>query len=346
MTAPPDAANLADLKRKLQDHFSDALVTVVGSGHSAALGIPNMRALADELAREMPGRAGAALSEWQSVASQLTGGAGLETALDELKEDSALIPEIVAVAARFIDAAEKPVIGELLEGRRLALAELLHHIVFAGDSQIVTTNYDRIVEIAVELAGYALDCSFLGAHACRFDPDASRASMRSEVVKKGRDAWLRYRRHVRLWKPHGSLDWYLRDGEPFRTPYAVGLAPLMITPGTSKYLRGYDRPFDRHREEANHAIDAAARLLTIGYGFNDPHLQTHMEMRIRSGVPTLILMRTLTDAARELVANGSGVIALERRSGGGTLVHMSGDQHEFPDAELWLLDSFIDEVFT
>jgi hypothetical protein len=332
-------------RRRLQDHFSDALVTIVGSGHSADLGIPNMRALADELTREMPSRVGAAATEWNAVAAELASGAGLEAALDRLKDDSELIPEVVAVTAAFIGAAEKPVLGEILGGtRRFALAELLRHVVFAGDSQIITTNYDRIVELAVELAGYSLDCSFLGAHACSFDPDASRESMRSEIVKRGSKAWLRYRRHVRLWKPHGSLDWYLRDGEPFRTPYPVGLSPLMITPGASKYLRGYDRPFDRHREEANHAIDAAARFLTIGYGFNDPHLQTHVALRIRSGAPTLMLMRTLTDAARELVANGSGVIALERRAGGGTLIHMHGDELEVPDANLWSLDGFIDEV--
>jgi hypothetical protein len=239
-----------------------------------------------------------------------------------------------------------PVVATILDGtRRLALAELIPRITFLGSSQIVTTNYDRIVELAVELAGCALDCSFVGAHACQFDPEASHKSMQSELVIRGRKAVLRERRHVRLWKPHGSLDWYLRDGEPFRTPYAVELTPLMITPGASKYLRGYDRPFDRHREEANRAIDAAARLLTVGYGFNDPHLQTHMGSRIRGGVPTLMIMRTLTDAARELAANGSGVIAIERRPGGGSLIHMPDGQHEVPDADLWLLDGFIDEVF-
>jgi hypothetical protein len=168
--------------------------------------------------------------------------------------------------------------------------------------------------------------------------------MRSEVVTKGRKAWVRYRRHVRLWKPHGSLDWYLRNDEPFRTPYPVELPPLMITPGASKYLRGYERPFDRHREEANHAVDAAARFLTIGYGFNDRHLQTHMAPRIRSGTPTLMLMRTLTDAARVLVANGSGVVAIERCTSGGSVIHIGGGQTEVPDADLWSLDGFIDEV--
>jgi hypothetical protein len=264
------------LRRRLQDHFSDALVTIIGSGYSAALGIPGMQPLADELRHEMPSRAGVAAAEWEAVAAELAGGAGLEAALDRLKDNSELIPDIVAVTAQFIYAAEQPVLGEILAGtRRLALSELLGHIAFAGDPQVITTNYDRMVELAAELAGYALDCSFLGAHACRFDPDASRAGMRSDVVTKGRKSWMRYRRHVRLWKPHGSLDWYLRDEEPFRTPYAVELPRLMITPGVSKYLRGYERPFDYHREEANHAIDAAARFLTVGYGFNDPHLQTH-----------------------------------------------------------------------
>jgi hypothetical protein len=293
----------------------------------------------------MPAHAGAAAEEWKLVADQLAAGAGLESALDALTEDSELINDIVAVTAEFLGAAEREVLGEILAGqRRLALAELMPHVTFAADAQIITTNYDRIIELTVELAGLALDCSFPGAHACPFNPEASHASMRSEIVKRGRSASLRYRRHVRLWKPHGSLDWYERDGAPLRTPYAVTLERLMIVPGSSKYLRGYNPPFDRHREQANHAIDGAARLLTIGYGFNDPHLQTHMAPRISSGVPTLMLTRTLSATARRLAATGPGVIAIERRPEGGTLIHMPGERRKVPDLDLWTLAGFIDEV--
>jgi hypothetical protein len=332
------------LRRRLQDHFSDGLVTVIGAGHSAALGIPGMDMLATELRDKLPALAGANLPEWEQVAERL--GEGLEGALDALSDDSALTTPIVACTARFLSAMEKDVISQILsDERRIALAELLPHIAFAADAQVITTNYDRIIEIAVELAGLALDCSFPGAHACPFDPEASHAAMRSEIVKKGTNTWLRNRRHVRLWKPHGSLDWYTRaDGSALRTPYRVGLAPLMITPGSSKYLRGYNPPFDRHREEANHAIDHAARLLCIGYGFNDPHLQTHMAPLIRAGTPTLMLTRTLSMAARELASAGAGVIAIERSQMGGTYIHTSDGRHELSNSELWTLDGFIDEV--
>ncbi len=118
----------------------------------------------------------------------------------------------------------------------------------------------------------------------------------------------------------------------------------MITPGSSKYLRGYNPPFDRHREEANHAIDHAARLLCIGYGFNDPHLQTHMAPRIREGIPTLMVTRTLSDTARDLATQGADVIAIERRKAGGTYIHTSDERHELAGSELWTLDGFIEEV--
>jgi hypothetical protein len=337
-------------RRRLQDHFSDGLMTVIGSGHSAALGIPGMAPLSAELQRVMPGRAAAAAptatDAWEVVAAKLAAGAGLEAALDELDSESSLITEVVAATAAFLAAAESRVLAEVLDGTRpLALTELLRHLVFAGDAQVVTTNYDRVIELAVELAGFALDCSFLGMHACPFDAEGSRAALRSHVEIKGKKHFMRFRRHIRLWKPHGSLDWYLRNGEPFRTPYSVGLQRLMITPGAAKYLRGYDRPFDRHREEANRAIDAAGRFLTIGYGFNDPHLQTHLAPRIRAGIPTLMLTRSLTDAATELVAAASStVVALVGRPGGGTLIHTGGATQEVPDAELWQLDAFIDEV--
>ncbi len=334
-------------QRHLQEHFSDGLVTILGAGHSAELGIPGMPALADALRAEMPGRAGSAEEEWGRVAQALERGEGLERGLDQLRDDSPLIGDIVTVTAEVLGPPEEQVLGELLEGgRRFALAELMPKLAFAASPEMITTNYDRIAEAAIELAGLALDCSFPGAHACPFDADASRANLRSEVVKRARGLRLRSRRHVRLFKPHGSLDWYIRDGAPFRTPYRVALPRLMITPGASKYLRGYEPPFDHHREQANHAIDRAARLFTIGYGFNDPHLQTHMRPRILAGVPTLILARTLSTTARELAAASAAVTAIERRPQGGTLLHLRGETLEVHDAELWTLSGFIDQVLT
>ena len=48
--------DVGKLKQRLQDHFTDGLVTVVGAGLSVAEGIPGMDALADHLQRNVPDR--------------------------------------------------------------------------------------------------------------------------------------------------------------------------------------------------------------------------------------------------------------------------------------------------
>jgi hypothetical protein len=118
----------------------------------------------------------------------------------------------------------------------------------------------------------------------------------------------------------------------------------MITPGESKYHRGYEQPFDHHINLGNRAVDSASGVLAIGFGFNDSHLQKHLEPRIKQGLPCLMLTRELTDAATALLASSPNVIAIERLAPDGTRVHTSTGSEDFPNSGLWQLDKFIDEV--
>lgn len=282
--------------------------------------------------------------QWAPVEARLNEEQHLEAALDEVPADSPLIPGIVAIAAEVIETAEQEAFRALIGGKRFALSELIPDLVFGGRCDIVTTNYDRLIELATELAGFFLDTGFVGGHFGRCDAALSHEVLRSGILKRPKSYLMRYRTHVRLSKPHGSLDWYLRDHVPIRSPYRLDLQRLMITPGGNKFRRGYDRPFDEHREVANRAIDAAARFLTIGYGFNDEHLQTHLEPRIRIGAPCLIVTRTLTPAAKTLLEEAPAVMALESDGAGGTRIHDGQVVSVVDGAELWQLDNFIDEV--
>jgi hypothetical protein len=69
-------------------------------------------------------------------------------------------------------------------------------------------------------------------------------------------------------------------------------------------------PFDKHRELANDHINKAARLLVVGYGFNDAHLQTHLVNRIQAGTPTLILVRTAAAKVQKLAEESPNCICL------------------------------------
>lgn len=337
-----------DLQRRLQAFFCDGVVTIIGLGHSASHGLPTMPDLAEGLRTGMATElTPAEAAEWKPVEAMLDEGHHLEAALDAISHESPILERIINASAKLILAAERPALDRLARGEdRFPLAELLPKLAVGGTARVITTNYDRLVELAAEISGLFLDTGFVGSHYAACDPALSHESLRSAILKRGRKQKFEYRPHVVLDKPHGSLDWYLHDETPIRSPYELGLPRLMITPGQSKYHRGYEQPFDHHISNGNQAVDRASGIIAIGFGFNDPHLQKHLEPRIRQGLPCLIITRSLTEAATALLQASPNVIAVERLAPDGTRIHTPSGAEEFPASNLWQLGDFIDEVLT
>jgi hypothetical protein len=341
---------LDELKLRLQQHLSDGLVTIIGLGLSASHGLPTMGALSEHLRTEIPIHlAGASNSDWDQVESQLAAGEGLEAALDAIPHGSVLIPMIVNASAALMLAAETKAVEEtLLSGKPMPFGALIPHLLHATDSaEVITTNYDRLIEVAVEMAGYRVECAFPSAYYSRLDQAAAQKQVR-ELIPAGRGGLQRHtHKHVRLSKPHGSLDWYLLANEPVRSVLNLSEPRLMVSPGSSKYLQGYDIPFDLHRERANEAIDRAARFLIIGYGFNDHHLETHLRMRLAAGTPAVVITKELTPRALECVLAHPNMLALEENSDPpGTHVLTSASDEVFEGISIWALATFVEEVLT
>ena len=342
---------LDELKSRLQKHFADRMVTIVGSGASAALGLPTMADLAEQLQLVIPGLvAPSSLTNWQAISAELDAGTDLESALKAVDIEEQLLSNIVQAVGDFVFEKERLVIEQLVNGKIVfPFSGLLRHIVFAtGRAEVITTNYDRLIEFAAELAGYGVDTTFAGTVYGRFDPRLSRDALSQVVPGKGRIAAVRrFRKHVLVLKPHGSLDWYQHNGEPARCWARINAPRLMITPGEGKFRKGYDRPFDYHREQANAAIDSAGRYLVIGYGFNDEQLETHLRPRLSQGYPCLILNRGLTTNADAILKEYSCTAALisgSQHGKTGTVFRQGTTQEFFEGTELWNLDKFISEV--
>lgn len=322
---------------------------MVGLGHSAAYGLPTMPALANALLGQMPGLLdGEEEEEWAKVAAALENGTGLEPALDEIPPESTVVPKVIAACAEAVLGAEAAAIEQVsADPEAFPMARLMGLLGFSDTARIITTNYDRLIEIAAEIAGFLVDTGFYGCHHGRFDPAASHEALVSRLTirRDKRTMSVSHRPHLRLAKPHGSLDWYQGPTGAFHCPYPLALPRLMITPGEGKYKAGYEPPFDHHITLGNEMIDRAKALLAIGFGFNDPHLQTHLTTRITAGMPTLILTRTLTPGALAIVEANPAVTSLERLGDdGGTRVRRSDEVVEFHDLEIWQLDDFLREV--
>ncbi|MDN4633894.1 SIR2 family protein [Sphingomonas sp. PsM26] len=344
MTASED---LDDLKRHLQGCLGNGLTLVIGSGLSCAEGLPGMGELADHLRRDVPlHHRPQDETGWREIAG-LIGSIGLEPALLRAPPGAELEAVIVDSTARLIAAAETRTIAEVFAGtRRLRLTKLVPHLMKPDTGiPIVTTNYDRLVEVAVEEAGLGVDCMFTGDFAGRVDEEGARLSHCREVRQLRRRVQLVLAHRAVVSKPHGSLDWYARAGEPVRYAGELpGVPRLIVPPGRNKFRTGYDRPFDRQRERANRAIDEAARLLILGYGFADEHLETHLRPALAGGKPALVLTWAMTDAVRGFVLACPAVTAIERVDDATIRVFQAGAAREIAAPPIWDLNAFINEV--
>lgn len=340
---------LSELKKRLQGHLSDGLVLVIGSGLSCAEGVPGMGALGRHLVANIPPSLSEDDSKLWDLVHPLIEIEGLEAALLKIPPSPSLEAAIVQNSADFIAAAEATIISEVFtNARKLRLTQLLPHLVKPDNGiPIVTTNYDRLAEVACEEAGLGVDTMFSGQFAAKLDPVESYWGFCRNVKLVRKTARYKFASRANVFKPHGSLDWYHREGNPVRYAGSLPLPRLIITPGLNKYRNGYESPFDKHREKGNDAIDKAKRFLIVGYGFNDDHLETHLTPRIKAGVKTVILTHSLSAKAKALAVSNKNVIAAEYSEKDGQVgsgLIIEGAELFYPDVDYWDLGGFVEGV--
>jgi hypothetical protein len=338
----------SDLVTFIQGHFTDGLVLVVGSGLSIAEGIPGMPQLAEHLVMASASLAAPELEEWQVIESEVKI-IGLEAALLKNPPSVALEKWITNETCKLIIPFERNVIELVLDGKHdLRLTKFLNHVLKPkAGLPILTTNYDRLVEIGCEMAGLHVDTTAVGIYAGHFDHTQSCMASCRGVATRSRITVLEHFPRAVVLKPHGSFDWFDGQNGPRRCSIDIDCERLIITPGLNKYRAGYDTPFDKHREIANDHINKAAKLLIVGYGFNDDHLQTHLVRRIKEHLPTLILNLAIGDVVEQLVDQSSKCIALSKLDdGSGVIVHHKDGQFLRKGPDLWDLGILVEEILT
>jgi len=335
----------------IQSVFQRGLTIIVGSGASCHYGLPSMSALADHLQRTIVADAGTlckeGASQWQRISTELAAGTGLESALGEGNLANSLADQLTSAIADHVKEFESTAISQILEDETIsAFGRLFAHILRATDvADVITTNYDRLLEVHAARAGVRMDTMFYGHTIGRLNESLSRDELLQRQPTVGRAAKLtvRQRPHIRLSKPHGSLDWFSHNGECIRSDLALRGTQQIIAPGGNKYRLGYEVPFDAQRKRANEAIDDATALLFIGYGFNDEHLQTHLRTRF-SEVPSVVISRDLTPSAREYMGLNSAAVSIEKGETPDSCRMTRGVKVFETPLPLWNLDDLVKEV--
>lgn len=275
-------------------------VLVVGSGLSVPFGLPTMRELATYLIDNLNPETTEEEESWLLIRTALANGDHLEQALLNSPLTASLVPKVVGHTWNYVASADADVFKAALNRTfESPLSKLLSYFFNSSLSKVdvVTTNYDRIVEYSCDVIGLHYATAFQSGYVTAFDSRDQRV-----LTHRGKPV-----QSVKLWKVHGSLDWFMRDdGLPVRAPIfdtpPVGLQPLIVTPGVSKFERLSDEPFRSNLQGMDKALSDAAAYLCFGFGFRDRQIEPKMvECLARKNVPIVLATRTLTDEAKSFL---------------------------------------------
>ena len=282
---------------------------IVGTGLSIIYGIPGMKELAEHLETEINKSSIMRLKEiWEKYAHDIKMN-GLEAGLANLTQaESTLVDEIKHITAKYILESEEKLHKTILE-KNTGFCKLLTYLsgtVSVGKKviDIMTPNYDRIIEIVCDKLGMGVITGFYGSLYGKFNKNILKQP--TEVYNCKNRAW------VRLFKPHGSINWINEDGNEYLTnDYEILKDKAeyieIVTPGSLKYKDGLtNNTFRCMREEFNELLNPEDNysLLIYGYGFNDDHFDTALFDSFQKNV--LILSR---DVRQEIINK-----ALERKN--------------------------------
>lgn len=343
--AKPSPADFA--QQFAQSTLSLAPVIILGSGASAAHGVPGMNALATHLSAAHPDPTWTTheANEWKALLAELKRGVDLESALQSVRPTERQTHFIASETRQFLVPFDMNVLDALLKDRRcLPLTRLYRHLFDSTHKtlHVVTPNYDRLAEYAADAANISTFTGFTYGHL------QNRAPSNVRITVEGRPL-----RTVAIWKVHGSLDWFqdsdhqivgLRNTGSVPPDYV----PLMVTPGLDKFRLTHGEPFRTILSCSDSALSSARAYLCVGYGFNDEHLQTKLVERCdRDAVPLIVLTKELSSAAKAFLSSGRcrRYLAIEEGATSGALAYTNAIPTGFTlDQPLWRLDQFLNHV--
>lgn len=130
--------------------------------------------------------------------------------------------------------------------------------------EIFTTNYDLLIEQALENKNIPYFDGFVGSHKAFFDLHA----MEEEKLPN---------RWVRLWKMHGSINWIFDENEKVIRSYPDSRKCKVIHPSHLKYDESRKMPYLAMADRLKHFLrQKSAVLLISGYSFRDVHINSNI----------------------------------------------------------------------
>jgi hypothetical protein len=349
---------------KLQEFFNGKPLVLFGTGTSCAVDIRfGMVALRDHLSMEIPKKTitPEQTTEWNSVLEKLNRNVDFESAMNSIKEEE-LLKTIVCLTAEFISGIDQENTPALFKGQKEWPPTKLFKKLVDGLPEtdrklhVATPNYDLLAEYAFEGADISYITGYVGGICRELDWKQSvRAVTYTEkkTSKKKVNRNPQLRKHIRLYKVHGSLNTFQWEGKNIENNSWIskpppGIERVMITPGTSKYqlLHKYR---DELLREYDEAIKNHTSFLFLGFGFNDSQL---IHNKLKTKLKThrgLIITRDLNDSIMKVLKECHNVwLVCKHEDDGNDSTRIYNQQYAdwlyIEDKGIWKADEFTTEI--
>lgn len=264
-----------DVFKLVQKFLKSRPVIIWGSGATAPYGLPLIDDFREDLRSELGG---------------IDSNVNLECALGKI-EDEKKVNRIRDVVKRKVLKSETACLNKFIrnEDYLLPVTKMIKKFynVQPQKIDIVTTNYDRVLEYAISKSGYKYTDGFAGHALSKFDGHSFGKNKTINIIKV-----------------HGSLNWVTHNGNRLFLPCTHeidGLKSVMILPSKRKFQDAYQEPFRTLIAKSDRFIENAHSFLVVGFGFNDEHLTPKIEEKIKQNTPIVIITKEATASCRQKI---------------------------------------------
>ncbi|GAG97674.1 unnamed protein product, partial [marine sediment metagenome] len=277
--------------------------------------------------------------EWREISNDLRKNVDLETALNKTPPDEKLIKEIIRIVGGCISEKDREVRDWYLNGQMKIPVEQLINYYRSEILTIITPNYDCLVEYCCDELKIHCNTGFAGYF--RKTLDFEKAEREAEYVDKTVIVRGKRRRiekttpHVKLFKVHGSIDWYDFNNSTVSDIFLIESGRyedkrLIIIPGYRKYSDAFHKPYRELIQKADNSLRSGRSFLMIGYGFNDDHLQEILVKRLKEDEkPGIIITKELSEKAKELLSDCPKLWGISQKNSS-TVIRNKDIEYEIP----------------
>lgn len=315
--------------RELKNHLSYTknIGFFFGAGTSCALGIPDISALTCDVEAALKGDLLKAFCLVKDdLAAQSQGRAvNIEDILNQLRRireltnesDTKMYTGISGKCAVTIDAEVCKAIYSIITAKE-SIATLdttkrffAWYNLLSRDypKEVFTTNYDLLIEKALEASEIPYFDGFVGAYEPFFWQESVDHSPRPGDLTKN---W------IRVWKIHGSLSWFWRRSETTQSYRIIRIGnvdqssdiknELVIYPSKDKYDSSRKQPFIAYFDRMRAFLLSGELLFAVsGYSFSDQHVNEIFFNCMRQNNRLFVIAFLFTDADVERLHRSCGM---------------------------------------